>query len=227
MHYFCPDKPKKSQTMILKKSLIILIVSLLACSSQALCQNTHGSQCCPAEGDTISSTLQFPPMPAKPSGTAWIVISKKNLTLSVYDRNADGDTLLMAQFPCCMGKNKGNKVKRGDMRTPESPAGKPFKITMIQNSSMWKHDFHDGRGNIKAYGHWFLRLETPGHKGIGIHGSTNNEKSVPGRASEGCIRLLDNDIITLKEHFAYVGMPVTIQAEDQAPFKWETRIRRQ
>jgi hypothetical protein len=49
---------------------------------------------------------------------------------------------------------------------------------------------------------------------------------VPGRASEGCIRLLDKDIITLKERFAYVGMPVTIQAEDQAPFPWEQRARR-
>ena len=144
----------------------------------------------------------------------------------MYDHNAVGDTILMAQYPCCMGKNKGNKMRRGDMRTPESPAGRPFKITMIQNSSTWKHNFHDGRGNIKAYGHWFLRLETPGHRGIGIHGSTNNEKSVPGRASEGCIRLLDTDIITLKEHFAYVGMPVTVQAEEQAPYPWEMRCRK-
>ena len=164
---------------------------------------------------------ELPSLPAKPSGTAFIVISKLNLTLSVYDRNEGGDTVLVAQFPCCMGKNKGNKQRRGDMRTPESPKDKPFKITMIQDASTWKHDFKDGRGNIKAYGHWFLRLETPGHKGIGIHGSTNNENSVPGRASEGCIRLLDNDIITLKKHFAYVGMPVIVQGEDQAPFEWE------
>jgi lipoprotein-anchoring transpeptidase ErfK/SrfK len=168
---------------------------------------------------------ELPSLPAKPSGTAFIVISKLNLTLSVYDRNEGGDTVLVAQFPCCMGKNKGNKQRRGDMRTPESPNGKPFKITMIQDASTWKHDFKDGRGNIKAYGHWFLRLETPGHKGIGIHGSTNNENSVPGRASEGCIRLLDNDIITLKKHFAYVGMPVIVQGEDQAPFEWEKRAR--
>ena len=163
-------------------------------------------------------------MPDKPSGTAWIVISKANLTLSVYDRNADGDTVIMARFPCCMGKNKGDKQRRGDMRTPESPVGKPFKITMIQNSLTWQHNFGDGRGNIRAYGNWFLRLDTPGHRGIGIHGSTNNEHTVPGRASEGCIRLLDKDIITLKRHFAYVGMPVTIQPEGQPPFPWETRI---
>ncbi len=158
--------------------------------------------------------------------TAFIVVSKMEQTLSVYDRNTHGDTGLVAQFPCCMGKNKGNKQRRGDKRTPESPAGKPFKITMIQDASTWKHNFHDGRGNILAYGHWFLRLETPGHRGIGIHGSTNNENTVPGRASEGCIRLLDKDIITLKERYAYVGMPVTIQAEDQAPFPWEQRARR-
>ena len=209
---------------MLNRPAIITMVMLTLCSITHA-QNIDNSQ--PFSTDTITTTAnRFPEMPAKPSGTAWIVISKKDLTLSVYDRNATGDTVIMAQFPCCMGKNKGNKMKRGDMRTPESPVGRPFKITMIQNSSTWKHDFHDGRGNIKAYGHWFLRLETPGHRGIGIHGSTNNEKSVPGRASEGCIRLLDKDIITLKEHFAYVGMPVTILAEEQAPFPWELRCRK-
>ncbi len=166
------------------------------------------------------------PLPEKPTGTAFIVISKHDLTLTVYDLDATGDTIMVAQFPCCMGKNKGNKQKRGDMRTPESPTGKPFKITMIQDASTWRHNFHDGRGNIKAYGHWFLRLETPGHRGIGIHGSTNNEHTVPGRASEGCIRLLDKDIITLKEHFAYVGMPVTVLAEDTALLPWEPFARK-
>ncbi|MBQ6079997.1 MAG: L,D-transpeptidase [Muribaculaceae bacterium] len=189
---------------------------------------TIGGHVCRIHAATADSTTQaitLPQPPAKPTGTAFIVISKLNLTLSVYDRNAQGDTVLVAQFPCCMGKNKGNKQKRGDMRTPESPAGKPFKITMIQDASTWRHDFKDGRGNIKAYGHWFLRLLTPGHSGIGIHGSTNNEKSVPGRASEGCIRLLDEDIITLKRHFAYVNMPVIVQAEEQPPFDWEERAR--
>ena len=203
-------------------SLLLMPIAGVACSG-----NTGEQQAKEATiaTDTVTPVAkQLPPLPDKPTGTAFIVISKKNLTLNVYDRGNDGDTVLVAQFPCCMGKNKGNKVKRGDMRTPESPAGKPFKITMIQDASTWKHDFKDGRGNIKAYGHWFLRLETPGHSGIGIHGSTNNENTVPGRASEGCIRLLDKDIITLKEHFAYVNMPVIVQGEDQAPFPWEQCI---
>ena len=210
--------------LIINIALLLLPIAGTACSSD----HSNKPTLVPTEQaspDNAVKALQFPPLPDKPSGTAWIVISKRNQTLSVYDRNTAGDTIIVAQFPCCMGKNKGDKVKRGDMRTPESPNGKPFKITMIQDASTWKHDFKDGRGNILAYGHWFLRLETPGHRGIGIHGSTNNENTVPGRASEGCIRLLDKDIITLKEHFAYVGMPVTVQHEDQAPLDWEERTR--
>lgn len=151
----------------------------------------------------------------------FIVISKKDLNLRVY-KAENGDTTLVQQFDACLSKNLGNKQRKGDMRTPESPAGKPFKITQIQDASTWRHDFNDGRGNIKAYGHWFLRLLTPGHSGIGIHGSTNNESSVPGRASEGCIRLRDADIITLKEKYAYVGMPVIIKAEGQGLLPFET-----
>ena len=208
---------------------LLMPICSTACSHHADKAQSQNDTVVEQPDDTITADVapQLPPLPDKPSGTAFIVVSKRDLTLSVYDRNAAGDTVIVAQFPCCMGKNKGNKHRRGDMRTPESPADKPFKISMIQDASTWKHDFHDGRGNIKAYGHWFLRLETPGHKSIGIHGSTNNENSVPGRASEGCIRLLDKDIITLKEHFAYVGMPVTVQGEAQAPLAWELRARQQ
>ncbi len=207
-------------------TLLLMPVVSTACSSDSnKTQETTTSTGQKPSNTPAKPQLHFPPLPDKPTGTAWIVVSKRDLTLSVYDRNAAGDTVLVAQYPCCMGKNKGNKQRRGDMRTPESPAGKPFKIVSIEDASTWKHDFKDGRGNILSYGHWFLRLATPPHKSIGIHGSTNNENSVPGRASEGCIRLRDNDIITLKEHFAYVGMRVTVQPEGQAPYSWEDRIR--
>lgn len=153
-------------------------------------------------------------------GSSFIVISKKHLCLSVYGKKG-AETVLLARYPACLSRNKGNKQRRGDNKTPESPAGKPFKITQIQPSGTWRHNFGDGRGNILSYGAWFLRLQTPGHSGIGIHGSTNNRASVPGRDSEGCIRLYDEDIIALKEKFAYVGMPVTVTAEnaDWLPFE--------
>ena len=150
---------------------------------------------------------------------AFIVISKKDLKLTVY-APAGNDTVLVEQFPVCLSKNKGQKQGSGDMKTPESEPGEPFTIKQIQNASDWKHDFGDGRGEILAYGNWFLRLETP-FSGIGIHGSTNNENSVPGRDSEGCIRLLDKDIITLKEKYAKVGMKVIIKTEEQGLLPFE------
>lgn len=150
----------------------------------------------------------------------FIVVSKLDLNLRVYEA-VDGDTLLVKQYPACLSARKGNKEKKGDMKTPESPLDAPFQITAIQDASTWTHDFGDGRGSILSYGHWFLRLLTPGHTGIGIHGSTNNEESVPGRASEGCIRLLDTDIIDLKEQYAYVGMPVIIKGEEVGLLSFE------
>lgn len=139
----------------------------------------------------------------------FIVIDKPALHLSVYEDQA-GDTVLLARYPVCVGKNYGQKEKSGDMKTPECTFANPFSITEIQPASSWTHDFGDGRGAILAYGNWFMRLKTPGHKGIGIHGSTNNEDSVPGRGSEGCIRLKNSDLDILKEKYAFVGMKVII-----------------
>lgn len=152
----------------------------------------------------------------------FIVISKKDQLLTVY-APVKGDTVPVAQYPVCLSLNKGQKEKEGDMKTPESYPGEPFVIDAIKPSIDWKHDFKDGRGEILAYGAWFLSLKTPGFHGIGIHGSTNNDNSVPGRASEGCIRLHDPDIITLKEQYARVGMPVIIKQEEQGYLPFEIK----
>jgi hypothetical protein len=150
----------------------------------------------------------------------FLVISKRDLSLTVYE-DRGGDTLRIAWFPVCLGEGIGNKQKSGDHRTPESTLEEPFVITEVNDASLWRHDFRDGRGQILAYGHWFLRLRTPGFTSIGIHGSTNNEHSIPGRASEGCIRLYDKDIITLKERYAFPGMRVVVKKEGQGLFRFE------
>ena len=208
----------------MKRLLYILLTALTLLS----CTGNKDRQQQPAAPDTIAAQDTAPrqlithPEVTANKDSAFIVVSKKDLTLTVYARYG-GDTIALESFPVCMGKNKGDKQGKGDMRTPESPDGRPFTITMIQDASTWKHDFGDGRGDILAYGHWFLRLDTPGHSGIGIHGSTNNESSVPGRASEGCVRLLDKDIIILKEKYARVGMPVIIKAEEQELLPFEQK----
>ena len=150
----------------------------------------------------------------------FIVMSKKDYYLYVYEAQGK-DTVMLARYDCCFGLKKGNKERKGDMKTPHCTMGNPFTISQLADASSWHHDFGDGRGNIKAYGDYFLRLVTPGHSGIGIHGSTNNEVSVPGRASEGCIRLKDADIVNLRKNYAFQGMKVVIKSEnaDDLPFE--------
>ncbi len=143
----------------------------------------------------------------------FIVMSKKDYYLYVYEPQGK-DTVMLARYDCCFALKKGNKEREGDMKTPHCTMENPFTITEIVDASGWEHDFGDGRGSILSYGRYFHRLDTHGHKGIGIHGSTNNEGSVPGRASEGCIRLHDKDIKDLGDNYTYVGMPVVIKAED-------------
>ena len=172
--------------------------------------------------------------PMKNRKNCFILMSKKDYYLYVYEAQGEGkvkDTVMLARFDCCFGRVKGNKQKRGDMKTPHMKTphctlNNPFTISQIQNASSWTHNFGDGRGAIKAYGNYFLRLVTPGHSGIGIHGSTNNEGSVPGRASEGCIRLRDADIITLAKTYAFQGMKVYIKDEKADDLPFEIRAMR-
>ena len=137
------------------------------------------------------------------SGKRHIYIAKKSFKLSVIEK---GDTIF--QCPIAIGKNVGNKEKRGDMRTPEGT----FTISSIENSSHWEHDFNDGKGMQKgAYGPFFFRLKTPPFKGIGIHGTCKPE-SIGTRDSEGCIRIKNKDLISLRKYI-YVDMVVIISNE--------------
>lgn len=151
----------------------------------------------------------------------FIVISKKSLSLRVYE-GANTDTTLVAVFPVCLSKNKGQKYTAGDNKTPECSMDNPFRVTQIEDASTWRYDFGDGRGYILAYGHWFIRLNSE-FSGIGIMGSTNNERSVPGRESSGSIRLKDDDLDFLKEHYVFEGMKVVIKSEEEGLYDFEKR----
>ena len=118
-----------------------------------------------------------------------IVVSKQDMRLRVYDYK--GTRLMDSGIAC--GKNFGQKHKVGDMKTPEGM----FFVQSIEDASERTHDFGDGRGEIQgAYGPYFIRLDTPGNKGIGIHG-THDPLSIGTRATEGCIRLNNNDLVEL------------------------------
>lgn len=135
----------------------------------------------------LSLSILSLPVPQEPE--THVVIRKGHYTLTVFK----GDSALRV-FRVAVGKNPGNKQRRGDWRTPEGT----FSISQIQQSSHWVHDFGDGKGGIEgAYGPWFVRLRTGKWTGIGIHG-THDPASVGTMATEGCVRLRNEDIEELR-----------------------------
>ncbi len=133
-----------------------------------------------------------------------IVISKPAMQLTLYDaRNR-----VVVRYNVACGAVLGDKQCEGDMRTPEGC----FRVQEIRDAALWSHDFGDGKGEIAgAYGPYFIRLYTPPHTGIGIHG-THAPASIGSRVTEGCIRLSNEDLRALMP-YVVVGMEVEITTE--------------
>ncbi|MBP2629079.1 MAG: ykuD [Firmicutes bacterium] len=118
-----------------------------------------------------------------------IIVDKSEFKLHLFKEGT-----IIKSYDVAIGKNPGQKQRVGDMTTPTGE----FTVDEIINSSYWTHDFNDGNGEIEgAYGPWFISLET-GWNGIGIHG-THNPNSIRTMASEGCIRMNNDEVAELKE----------------------------
>lgn len=195
------NKHKRGNRRILAIILLAACIGIAGLVSYAC---TRGET-----AETVVADRAVPAAPALPEGTPegqpFLHIDKQTMTLTAY--RADGS--VQARFGVCTGKGYGNKRRRGDMKTPEGV----FSIQQIQDASSWTHDFGDGLGVIEgAYGPWFLRLRTPGHSGIGIHG-THKPASIGTRDSEGCIRLANENIDSLRR-MVTVGETVIITPGD-------------
>ena len=204
----------------MKFFLRMLIVSTVLCGVSCSSNESKGNAEEQATDPQSAETEVAAPAEVKPANAAFIVISKESMTLALYDFRSQ----LLAAYPMACGKALGNKEKPGDMKTPEGV----FSVQQIQDARTWSHDFGDGKGEIKgAYGSHFIRLKTPGHSGIGIHG-THDPSSIGTRATEGCIRLNNDNLLELVIA-VYVGMPVIIttsEADSKVPCKMPAAARK-
>ena len=142
------------------------------------------------------------PLNGNPAEASYIVISKRTLTLKLYDKS----NRLIYNFPASVGKKLGDKQQMGDMKTPEGE----FKVARIQQSSHWDHDFGDGNGAVKGcFGPWFICIDVPNFPSVGIHGTLHPEQ-VGTRTTEGNITLRNEDLEALK-NLTRVGMRVIIE----------------
>ena len=159
----------------------------------------------PTVAEPASAPPTPPPPTAAPIGTS-ILIKKSEFRLYLLESGN-----VVQSWPIALGKNEGQKRVSGDMKTPDGS----FPIDEILDASYWTHDFGDGKGEIEgAYGPYFISLDTSNLSGgawdgIGIHG-THDPASIGTRASEGCIRMHNNDLLTLKNQIS-VGTQVTIE----------------
>ena len=170
------------------------LVANLSASTDASPENTSRASAVSADATVVA--------PKKTPQGAWrIVISKSKYELSLLKGNQ-----VVKAYDIAVGKNTGDKKKVGDMKTPEGL----FKVQNIQDASFWTHDFKDGKGQIAgAYGPRFIRLKTPPWTGIGIHG-THDPSSIGTKATEGCIRLNNDDLLDLLKKIK-IGTPVEIR----------------
>ncbi|MBN1572689.1 MAG: L,D-transpeptidase family protein [Deltaproteobacteria bacterium] len=121
-----------------------------------------------------------------PGETYSVVIRKTKYIMDVLDSKGN----VVCEFPVSVGSNPdlADKKMVGDSRTPEGD----FTVSNIHGSSDWRFK------NIElAYGPYFIRLNTPGWTGIGIHG-TNEPYLLGAPVSHGCIRLNSKNVVKLR-----------------------------
>lgn len=141
----------------------------------------------------------------------FIVVDKPSMFVVLYDKyGREKEAYKMA-----CSKHFGTKHKRRDNRTPEGF----FSVEGIYNSTKWLYTNDDGYTSpIKGqFGPRFIRLKTPVTTQVGIHG-TCAPWSLGRRASHGCIRIHNDNILKLVE-YAKPGMPVIVN-----PGKYDQQI---
>lgn len=132
----------------------------------------------------------------------FIIVDKSRMKVIFYDKY--GREKLNYGMACA--KRYGTKHKKADSRTPEGF----FTAEGIYNSTDWLFTNDEGYTSPAKgqFGPRFIRLKCPNTSQIGIHG-TAAPWSIGNRASHGCIRVTNENILELVKHVT-VGMPIIV-----------------
>lgn len=142
----------------------------------------------------------------------YIIISKKNYELRVYD-----DQGWYATYPCVFGSNDfRDKYVAGDKRTPEGN----FKIVVKRNNTKWKYELLLDYPNQESYKKFDERKAEgviPKNAqiggGIAIHATRPQEEWTVDyyqNWTDGCVSLKYTEAADLYSYIP-VGTPVTIE----------------
>ncbi|WP_242603499.1 L,D-transpeptidase [Acetomicrobium hydrogeniformans] len=137
------------------------------------------------EFSEVMLSLNVPPSDL--AKITWVCSKKEHVLLAL----SETDKVIYGGWMVATGRNPGQKLKVGDMRTPEGV----FYVKSIEDSSFWGSYVDKATKERIGYGPYFIRLET-GWKGIGIHGTDDEHLHEIGTdASHGCIRMANDDLL--------------------------------
>ncbi|MBX9703640.1 MAG: L,D-transpeptidase [Silvanigrellaceae bacterium] len=144
--------------------------------------------------------------------TYGIIVEKDYHRLTIFQLMKDGNYEVVKTYPAVTGKMPGEKVFRGDNRTP---VGIYFTVGETSGESLLKKwgDY------AKKYGVHAFFLDYPNiydkrtrktGSGIWIHGVESDTRLLTPQDTEGCVALRNPDVLELKKFIKPFHTPVVI-----------------
>jgi murein L,D-transpeptidase YafK len=139
--------------------------------------------------------------PGQKSGLI-LVVDKAEQLLFIYRHDENGNVWLDKILPCSTGMIHGDKLIRGDKKTPEG--------YYIFNQKLLPHELPDIYGILAYpmdYPNFYDRKIGRGGDGIWAHGIN---KPLVDYDSEGCIEIQNHDIATLEDEIKLRDTPIVV-----------------
>jgi murein L,D-transpeptidase YafK len=125
----------------------------------------------------------------------WLSVDKENLRATLYTLPIFPENPVPLQsFRIAIGKEKGDKLRQGDNKTPE---GIYFTVAHVPEHSLI----------VQKYGRLALALDFPNLMdsleektgyGIWLHGAGDDNRIAAENVTEGCVAFYNDDIVKLK-----------------------------
>ena len=142
------------------------------------------------------------------------VVDTSKYTLYVFE-NDHGTPRYVADYYTTIGRNGIEKLREGDKKTPLGVYHVTGKLPRDQLTKIYGTQsalYGDGAFPINYPNEWDRRRGRNGH-GIWLHGVPFDTYSRPPRASDGCVALTNEDLLTISKH-VQVGVTPVIIAQD-------------
>lgn len=133
-------------------------------------------------------------LPTSAIADTYLLLRLSERTLYLYSHET-----VLNKFPVAVGRDGW-----------ETPTGR-FTVFEMQQNPVWEHPFTGELippGDNNPLGHRWIGFWSDGTNAIGFHG-TPQESSIGQAVSHGCVRLYNQDVVTLYNQVA-IGTPVYV-----------------